>query len=85
MKVQTTTTDALAQAIAKFPQATAVRFVDQAHTMTAEQIVHTAAAYSYVFDGDDVIDECRKYYNRHGHGTTQQFYARIMELRSSSK
>jgi signal recognition particle GTPase len=77
----TTTTGVLAQAIASFPEAKFVVLVDQVRAMTAEQMVQTAAAYSYAFHGADVINNCRESYIRQGYGTIDEFYHRLMELR----
>lgn len=73
----------IAKAIAKFPEARAVVLVDHVRAMSAVQLVHTAAAYSQISDGVDVMLKCSESFERQGYGTHYDFLKQLLELLES--
>jgi hypothetical protein len=71
------------QALKHFTEAKSVVLVDDVRALNKIQNLQTAAAYSFMPTGKDVVNKCLESFVNSGYGTSNDFYAMLCDLRDS--
>jgi hypothetical protein len=71
------------QALKHYTEAKSVVLVDDVRSLNKIQNVQTAAAYSFLSTGKDVVNKCLESFVNSGYGTQSEFFTMLCDLRDS--